>query len=223
MPEERRKKTELLLYCAAIYVGWTALEFLLRPQIDRIPNAWITTLLWTVILKNAVFTVPALLMIKRWSSGVSVTLREMFLSAVDWRKYLPLFALFTVCILAMDYFAHGKLGVSGTFTYPDMISMLFAGLTEETAFRGWLLNAVIKGKTKKQIWLLIILNSVLFLLMHFPIWLYEGVFSENFTDFWFLGVLGLSILFSWAFIKSRNILLPVFLHLYWDLLTLLFV
>ena len=96
---------------------------------------------------------------------------------------------------------------------------MFVGLTEETVFRGWLLNATIQEDKK---WRSIIINAIMLLVIHFPVWIHTGVFISNITSFSFLSVLILSIIFSLTFIKSRNILIPIALHMYWDLLIFMF-
>lgn len=68
----------------------------------------------------------------------------------------------------------------------------------------------------------ILTNAVMFLVIHFPIWIQEGVFISNFTSFGFLCILILSIVFSCTFLKSKNILVPVALHMYWDFLVFMF-
>ena len=96
---------------------------------------------------------------------------------------------------------------------------MFTNLTEEMVFRGWLLNVTVSENRK---WLPIMINAVMFLLIHFPIWIASGVFIDSFTSLNFLCVPALSIIFSWTFIKSKSIWIPITLHMYWDLLVFLF-
>ncbi len=96
-----------------------------------------------------------------------------------------------------------------------MIIVLFVGITEEMVFRGWLLNATVSEKKK---WMPVIINSLMFLFIHFPKWIHEGCFVENFQNMGFLSIIILSIIFSWTFIKSKNIWISILLHMYWDLL-----
>ena len=72
-------------------------------------------------------------------------------------------------------------------------------------FRGWLLNITVSEKRK---WLPIMINAVMFLLIHFPIWIKSGVFIDSFT--------------SLNFLCSKSIWIPITLHMYWDLLMCLF-
>lgn len=144
----------------------------------------------------------------------------MFIIKVQLLKYIPIFFLFTVYLLVGAILGKGKISISETFRFSDLIIVLFVGITEEMVFRGWLLNATVREKKK---WIPVIINSLMFLLIHFPSWIGEGNFVENFKNLSFLGVIILGIIFSWTFIKSKNILIPILLHMYWDLLYFYFI
>jgi membrane protease YdiL (CAAX protease family) len=143
----------------------------------------------------------------------------MFTNRVNLLKYIPVYLGFTVYLIIGAFIRKGGLVVSNSFSYSDLIGVLFVGITEEMVFRGWLLNITISEKRK---WLPIIINAVMFLLIHFPIWIANGVFIDSFTSLNFLCVPILSVIFSWTFIKSKSIWIPVTLHMYWDLLIALF-
>ena len=222
MLKEKRKVTVLILYALVFYAIWTGFEFFLSHQISLLHNNLLAEIIKTVI-KNLVWTIPAMLLIGQFNGDVLISLKEMFSTKVNWLKYLPIFVVFTIYILIGGYITHGKLAVSPSLDYSVFISLLFVGLTEELVFRGWLLNSSIKGCSDKQKWLMIIINAFMFLLIHFPIWIYQGVLIENFANLGFLSILVLSVVFSKTFIKSRSILVPISLHMYWDLLMFIFV
>jgi membrane protease YdiL (CAAX protease family) len=171
------------------------------------------------VIKNAVWTLPACLLIHRYSDSVAVTLREMFTRRVNWLKYLPVFALFTAYLLAGDMLLNGKIALSGGFSFDDAVSVLFVGITEELVFRGWLLNAAASGKNKRAV---IAVNALLFLLIHIPSWIHQGELIAIFQSFGFVSILVLSVIFSVTFLKSRSILIPAALHMFWNLIMLLF-
>ena len=52
---------------------------------------------------------------------------------------------------------------------------------------------------------------------------YHGIFVSSFTHFGFIIILLLSVIFSTEFLRSKNILVPIALHMYWDLLASMFV
>ena len=115
---------------------------------------------------------------------------------------------------------NGGVEIVRDFGIDKIVIVLFVGLTEEMVFRGWLLNATIHENRK---WFYIIINAAMFLVIHFPIWIYSGNFISYFTSLQFIEVMALSVIFSITFIKSRSILVPVTLHMYFDLLVFMFI
>lgn len=214
------KITVLIVYVIVFYGIWTAWELWAKELItDAVPNTYLSQFIKSGVIKNLVWTLPALLLVKRFESGVYVGAKEMFTTKVNFVKYLPIFLAFTVYLLGGAFLLKGGLAISESFGFEKLIIVLFVGITEETVFRGWLLNAAL-GEKKK--WLPVAVNALMFLLIHFPVWIHEGKFAANFQSFGFLGVLILSVIFSVTFIKSKNIWIPVALHSYWDLLMFLF-
>ena len=72
-------------------------------------------------------------------------------------------------------------------------------------------------------WYAVLLNAALFLAIHFPIWIYRGQFNNiSIMTNNGIGVILLSIIFSWTFIKSKNIFVPILLHMIWNLFSILF-
>lgn len=234
-PDERRKQTEkgrdsrgcpylfyvLIGYAVTFYSVWVLWELFGRSLVDRmVPGEMMAQLIKSGVVKNLVWTVPALLLIERFKSDVSITLKEMFSIRVKWLNYLPIFGIFTFYMLIGSVLKNGSAQIVNSFGPEKIVIVLFVGLTEEMVFRGWLLNATVCEEKK---WLYISLNAAMFLAIHFPIWAYTGTFITNFTSFGFLEILALSVVFSCTFLKSRSIFVPIVLHMYWDLLVFLLI
>ena len=216
----QKKTSVLILYIVVFYAVWTAFELIAKDFIDRsIVNVSICQLVKSGIIKNLAWTLPATILVSCFEKNVYITLKEMFSIRVNWLKYLPTFILFTIYLLVGSLLQNGRIAISDSFGTDKIIIVLFVGLTEEMVFRGWLLNASIHENKK---WKHIIINAIMFLAIHFPSWIHKGMFISSFTGFGFLSVLVLSVIFSWTFIKSRNILIPIVLHMYWDLLMFMF-
>ena len=208
----------MIIYIIVVYFVWTVFEFFIKDAIDSvIPNIVLSQIVKSGIIKNLVWTVPAFILISKFC--VCITLKEMFTTKVNALKYLPLFILFTVYLLVGAILEKGGLALAKDFGADEIIIVLFVGLTEEMVFRGWLLNATITEENK---WKCIIVNAVMFLVIHFPSWIHKGIFISSFTGFGFVSVIVLSAIFSLTFMKSRNILIPITLHMYWDLLMFMF-
>ena len=216
----RRKYAVLIIYTVIFYGIWTAWEFYFKPWLDTIiENEYAAQFIKSGVIKNLIWTLPAILIIKYFETDLYIGLREMFTTKVKWLKYFPIFLLFTVYLLAGVLIQNGKITVSESFIGSSLIIVLFVGITEETVFRGWLLNSTVGEKRKL---LPVTINALMFLVIHFPNWIYSGSFIDNFKNMSFFSVIILNFIFSYTFIKSQNILVPIFLHMYWDLLMFLF-
>lgn len=214
------KSSVLIVYIVAFYSIWTMWEFWAKPFISNaIENEYIAQFIKSGVIKNLVWTLPAILLINYFKSDIYVGLKDMFAIKRQLLKYLPIFLLFTVWLLVGVILQKGKISISETFGFSHLIIVLFVGITEEMVFRGWLLNATVSEKKK---WVPVIINAIMFLCIHFPSWICEGHFIESFQNLDFLGIIILSFIFSWTFIKSKNIWIPILLHMYWDLLMFIF-
>lgn len=217
---KQSKIKSLIFYLPVFYGLWAIGELFVFEQIRFIlNNEVLSQFVINVLIKNLVWTLPAVILIYHFKEDVYITLKDMFSSKVNWLKYLPIFILFTACLLVGAILENGKLIISNSFGFDDVLDLLFVGVTEEMVFRGWLLNVTIKEDKK---WRYIIINALMFLAIHFPIWIHNGIFVSSFIGFGFLCVIILSVIFSYAFIKSKNILVPITLHTYWDLLMFMF-
>lgn len=217
---KQSKIKSLIFYLPVFYGLWAIGELFVFEQIRFIlNNEVLSQFVINVLIKNLVWTLPAVILIYHFKEDVYITLKDMFSSKVNWLKYLPIFILFTACLLVGAILENGKLIISSSFGFDDVLDLLFVGVTEEMVFRGWLLNVTIKEDKK---WRYIIINALMFLAIHFPIWIHNGIFVSSFTSLGFLCVIILSVIFSYTFLKSKNILVPIALHTYWDLLMFMF-
>ena len=217
---KQNKAKVLIVYLIAFFGLWALAELVVFGKINAVVENKLLSSVITELIKMLVWTVPAAILINRFKDVIYISLKEMFSTKVNWLKYLPVFIIFVLYILGGVILQNGNLQISSNFRIDEVISLLFVGITEELVFRGWLLNMTVKENKK---WVPIAINAGLFLVIHFPIWIYQGVFISNFTSLSFLCVVALSIVFSWTFIKSKNILVPIALHTFWNLLVLLFI
>ena len=209
----------LALYIPAFFGVWTLWEFWGKDPVNAaFSNEVLAQLVKSGLVKNLVWTLPALLLLRRFRERMAIPPEKMFTAKVRWGRLLPLFLALTLWVLAGAFLQKGRLAVSDGFGAEELVIVLFVGLTEETVFRGWLLNAAVPLLGQ---WPAILCNAGLFLAIHFPVWLHTGVFLANFANFGFAGILILSVIFSLAFLRGGSILVPLALHMYWDLLAFL--
>ena len=208
-----------IVYCVSFYILWTAREILLRPILENAFGDRANALIGTAI-KLLIWTVPAIILIKCYEDDMYISLKQMVSAKVKWPKYLLILAGFFIYHLIIAAFSFGKIRLHSGFERSSLIgTVLFVGITEETVFRGWLLNATLK---KMKPWPAVLLNASLFLVIHFPIWIYKGLFADPATiPMNCVGVFLLGIVFGRTFIKSKNILTPIMLHMGWNLFNIL--
>ena len=218
--EKKPKIPVIIIYSVLFYGIWTLWELFGRSAVSSFfTNEYLSRFIQEGIIKVLVWVLPAVCLVRYFKDDVYIGLKDMFTNQVKILKYLPVYLGFTVYLIIGAFITKGKLAVSDSFRYSDLIDVLFVGITEEMVFRGWLLNVTVSEKRK---WLPIIINALMFLLIHFPIWIANGVLVDVFTSLNFLCVHVLSVIFSLTFIKSKNIWIPITLHMYWDLLMILF-
>lgn len=211
----------LAAYCACFYAVWTVAEGWVWPLLGRVvTNPYGLQLLKSGLLKNAVWTLPACLLMMCYRDALAVDPRALFRRFAGWRRYLPVFAALAVVVLVAAMRTRRTLALSPAFSGEQMIVVLFVGITEEAVFRGWLLNATLPALGR---WPALLLNATMFLGIHFPIWSAQGVFWKNLADGTFLGIMALSVLFGWAMLRSENLWVPVSLHMFYDLLCFLWI
>jgi hypothetical protein len=212
------KNTALILYILCFYTIWALFEFFGKPVInDLFPGVISSQIVKEVVVKNLVWVLPAALLVHHYKDDVCIGLKEMFTTKVKLLHYLPVFLLFVLYPLGTAYIREGSLSLKSDFGAEEIIAYSVVGITEEMVFRGWLLNAMV-GREKKNPWKAILLNSLLFVAIHFPTWIIHGIFADAFLHFGFVTIVILSVIFSVTFLKSRNILIPVALHMIWDFL-----
>lgn len=210
-----KKILALVIYSVLFYGFWALWELLLSPAMNNAVQDALTAELLSSLIKTLVWTVPALLLIKRFAPEMQVGLKQMFTEKVPLKAILLwtlLFAAFSGGTLVQGIL-HGTLHINPEFWAPASVYLFIVGITEETVFRGWLLGATAKDE---EDWKPIALNAVMFLCIHFPIWIQKGMFVAAFTGFGFVSILLFSVLIGICFLKHKNLLLPVFLHMLYD-------
>jgi membrane protease YdiL (CAAX protease family) len=230
--------TEIGIYCIIFFALWSVRELIVRPIfLDQLSD--IVFQIVETSIKLIIWTLPAVLLIRFYKDDMWISLKEMIVNNPKWfeRKTfdvkpkwfeilkeiekwpLIVFFMFLLLIPVRALLEFGELAIHPNFQLIRMIEIvIFVGITEEVVFRGWLLNAMMK---KLKIGTAIILNSILFLFIHFPIWIY---FGHDFMAFLSgsIGVFLISIILCIMFIKSKNIFVPIMWHMLWNFLVTLF-
>jgi membrane protease YdiL (CAAX protease family) len=148
-----------------------------------------------------------------------IDLKTMITTRVRWIWCILILAVFFIYAAARAWLSFGEIAIHADFNPVSLITtVIFVGITEEVVFRGWLLNATLKSM---KAWCAVLLNAALFALIHFPIWIYHEYGSITIV-LNSLSVMAISVVFAWAFLKSKNIFMPMLLHMGWNLSLVLF-
>lgn len=204
----------VIIYVIALFAVWTVFEMLVKSYIEKsVDNIYISQIINSGIIKNLVWTIPAFLMLKKYDIFAQVKLKGLFTNRVKLLPYLLICLIMAAYVIAASLLQRHTLALCDTFNGSQLIIVLFVGLTEEMVFRGFLLNVTLTDRNK---WIAVFVNALMFLSIHFPKWISDGVFINNIT-FGSVGIIILSIIFSISFIKSKNILVPITEHMLYDL------
>lgn len=225
MIKNKKLVLTLIIYTILFYAAWAITELVVCTQLKQsIGDGVLFAVFRDVLLKNLIWTLPALLLIGCYKKELFADGKTMFTFRKDSWIVLPLLIFLSVFVLSGVVIREHGLTIKPSFGADDIIMVLFVGLTEELVFRGWFLNtSLAHADTDIKKYAAVAVNAVMFLCIHFPIWIAEGEFVTSFTSFGFISILLLSVLFSISFIRTKNIVVPIILHSVYDLLICMFV
>ena len=213
MKTNSKLRTSLIIYAMILYGLWSLLELYLKTQsgIDEFTKE--------VYIKIVFWLLPAIVIHFRFSDNMFIKKEEMYLLRKNCWIFVPIMLLFTIYIFISEYLTNGKITISESFGINTVVEVLSIAIGEEMVFRGLFLNAILNDKKK---YLAVFINSLMFLIIHFPAWIQGDIFISVFTSGGFITVLLVSCIFSFVFIKTKSIWTAIFLHFWWDLLLFMF-
>ena len=219
-PDENKKfipiKT-LVIYSLIFYLFWAVFNFFAKPFLaENMSDVW-AAFIEDGIVKNLAWTLPAVLLLKKYRGSFFVELPKLYKPNKECIKYLWVYPT-AMLVLLLKPAINGGIKIADSFGLGYIIIVLFVGITEETVFRGFLLNSTYERHNEVSI----AVNAVMFLLIHFPIWIVSGSFIGNITSGAFITIILLSVFFSLLFFKTKSLFIPITLHMLWDLLIFMF-
>ncbi|SEK89488.1 CPBP family intramembrane glutamic endopeptidase [Ruminococcus albus] len=218
MKQSKNIRIIALIYFLLLYAMWACLECIIVPKLNLQTLPVSFDVIKEIGSKMLLWFIPSLFLILRHSDSMFIPKNEILGDTKETDTYIPMcffILLFTAWFLIPNYLKYGTIRFSPSFHAIDILIYISVGITEEMFFRGFLLNTALKDRNQ---WIVFLGNAVMFLMIHFPIWFRKGLFTTYMTNFAFLQLIGLSLIFSWTFVKSRSIIVPIILHAYWDLL-----
>ena len=203
-----------LFYFLFLFVVWAGVELGLMPlfEAELGESSTAVFLLKEGLLKILFWVVPPVLLLRHSGQEVHIPLREMFTNRFNLLHAGLLLAAISAYLIGSHLLREHTLHFHFTWR---LLGFILVGITEEIAFRGYILNALYNDNTQKY---MLEVNAVLFLCIHFPVWISEGTFVSAFAGLGFLSILALGMIFAWSFVHFRNIWVPVILHTVYDVL-----
>ena len=205
-----------IIFLVLFYAVWTIAELIIHPALNQViaDGSVLSQIVFDWILKNLCWTAPALILIKKFDAKLYIPAKKLFKNPVDMKEVLLVFCLEIAFCIVNSVASHNGFYFRAE-GLQECIGFVFVGVTEELVFRAFLLNSVITEKNKN---FAVILNAILFLCIHFPIWILYGNFIAYMTSFSFMMIILLSIFFSWTMLYFKNIWVTIGVHMLWDIL-----
>lgn len=198
-----------IFYAIILYGFWSLLELYLKPKLG------VSEFTKEVFIKIIIWLIPALFLYLFFGDDLFVKKKEIFSLNKGYWILIPIILLFTGYIIAGEYISTGTLKINESFGIYTVIQVFSIAIGEEMAFRGFFLNVLLSNHKK---YVAVGINSLMFLSIHFPIWIQSHTFISAFTSGGVIIILLLSCIFSFVFMKTKSIWASVLLHFWWDLL-----
>lgn len=206
----------IVIYLVIFYIWWTIEELAYWSYTSNT----LAQVLLSSSVKLLTWSIPTFILIKKYSHQLKIGYPQLFKNRFKPSPYLVGIFIMVTYLAIILYFENGGFKINPNFRASDFIDkFLVVGITEELVFRGWLLNALLK---KMSTWLALIVNNLLFLCIHLPIWYQTHTLVANFTSGGFISVFILGLIFGLLFIRSKNIWVPIVYHMLWDIIVTIF-
>lgn len=177
-----------------------------------------------LLVKPVVWLTPVLILLYKEKSGlksIGLTLSNIF-PAIYFA--LSLGAVFAIEGLVINYFKYGQISFNANlgenaFGYALGISLATA-ISEEIAFRGYIFNRVLFS-LKNELYANL-LTSFGWALVNAPIAVFAWKMSITATIVYVLLAFLYGVGASFVFARSKNVLSPILLHVFWEWPIILF-
>lgn len=220
------RASALMIHAAGFYIIWAVWTVIIGPCLKGcLPSQFCYDVIHNVF-KVIVWTIPAAILIRKFEPVLPISLKQMFTQKVPLKAVAFWVAVMTAYGFLAIYkqmvfsgFGRYKLIANPNYTLAGNLWIWNVGITEELVFRGWYLNATAKDIKD---WKRILLNTAMFIAIHFPTWFNQGRLLYVWLDGSALIVGMFSVLISICFLKHKNVLLPLVLHTLYDIIVTYF-
>jgi len=213
----KTNKNYIWLYFIIFYALWCIRELWLVQYLDMMNS--FPRGITSAIIKIAIWVIPVMFLVKIMEKDNPLSylgLRHNFKKGLRWVSWVSLvFILYFFLNLTVL-----KNDIDFQIGFNDWLNtILLVGITEEIVFRGFLLR---KLMDTYKFWIANIITSLLFVIIHFPIWLYGGLFEFPYIVSAIVQVFLLSIGFGFVYKKTSSLWSVIMIHSLYNLLVSLF-
>lgn len=192
-------------YLVFFYLAWSIKELWLIEYIYAFGE--ILSPLLESLVKSFIWIVPVWIYVKFHLQSDPTSYLKMNINVMPgilWGILLSL--LLGAGLILVEYISNG-ISFNLLLSFDDYLNtVIIAGLAEEIVFRGFILQEFNK---KWTFWKANVVTASLFLVIHYPIWIYNGTFLpfDSHIYVFFVG-----ILFGFIFKKTGSLWTVIILH-----------
>ncbi|WP_167751495.1 CPBP family intramembrane glutamic endopeptidase [Lentibacillus salicampi] len=171
-------------------------------------------------IKIVVWVLPVLWLVTAVEKRNPLTYLGLSVNVSKGLKWAGWFTLaLAVCFLMANVLILGN-GINLDLGFDEWLNtIIIVGITEEIVFRGFILN---KCMEMFNFWKANIITSLLFVSIHFPIWIYEGLFQFPYVIGTTVNVFVVGVLFGYVYKKSGSLWSVIIIHSMYNLFVTVF-
>lgn len=196
-----------------LFIIWTFfILYVMTPIYDYFGDT--TGALMIQVVKIITHTVPAFLLARTFRNDLYFGFKESFVTKPSKKNLFLVFGVTLTFVVLYIFYVPLRYGYSfhwtiAFMTVKEIASLIFVGVTEEFFFRLWLFNALLK---KDNQFTAVFVCSVLFFASHIPTWSRSTPLMDYFSNMTFFWIFLLGFLFTWSYLKTKNIFVPIIIH-----------
>lgn len=197
----------LLVYLLIFYLLWALKELWMVKYIDIFDKN--TSAIFEAVVKFLIWILPAWLYIKYYLNTSPVHYLKLNVNVKKGLLWGVVLSLLLGLYFAVGTYVLNEKSFQFPLSFDDYLnSFLMAGIAEEIVFRGLILQEINK---KIPFWKANIVTALLFLIIHYPIWVYN---SEFFVFGTHIYIFALGLLFGLVYKKTGSLWSVVILHIF---------
>lgn len=211
---ENRDVKSILIYLLLFYFVWTLKELWLVKSIYSFDET--TSAYFTAAVKVSAWIVPVWLYIKYYLNTKPIDYLEMNVNVKKGLFWGSVLSSLIGLRFAIEVYILNKQAFNFSLPLDSYLNIfLLAGITEEIVFRGLILKEINK---RIIFWKANLITALLFLAIHYPIWIYHG----EFFDLWgHIYVFLLGLIFGFVYKKTGSLWSVVILHSFHNLFVII--